>query len=808
MAKARVLFLRFRLFLVLAAPALSWAAPAHAVLDVENRGPTLSAGAFAMRVTNIGSLGNPFFEQGRSFDPSFEYPRGSGNEGLKHADLWVGARVPSLGTYRVSGGPLLEWRPTLDPQDRVRTAFGGQFGAQPFVDDDGDGRVDEEVLNGRDDDGDGERDEDLGISAAQDLYAEYVDDRPEAVAYGYPGGESHVPMHLDVKQEAFTWSIPGYDRIAGVRFTVTNHGVETLEEVRLGLLADLDSRGPGQAGGHLNDRVGTERYEVLYNDGVSSVPSFNAGYYGGDYIPWSKPCIGSLSGEWPVVFDGVDPTLPAFGVLPLRHSLDPMGVLRKSGLLDFTYDPYVNGLGSLSFRYSLVAMELPPGEGGPPIFDPDRYELLAGRWPGPRDLNAAHDWGVMISCGPFPKMPPGQSYSFDVAFVCGPDRDSVASGFARAVRLERGNWVNLQPDTSQSLVGQMAVGRSGFTGHETCFEAPPGVRVVFDPNCWQKFPQHGQYMEPPAEITDALETVMPHGSCLWVDADCDECTGFGGNETQAHWADPASVPPAPAYRAVAADHAVTVQWDNSPEVLVRAPVAPGVTSSPVTFKGYNLYRLSDWRRKQLLPGPESFQLIASFGLDTLNGEQALAQATDSTVDWSRITFGAKQYPIGRYHFTDTRALNGFDYLYVVTTVGERSVQLTPTLRVTQRFESPIVSALDSLVSPRAEAQAGGGVWVVPNPYRAGVAWDRPAIAGDPFGRHLDFMGMPRAPSRLKVFTVSGDLVWETDHDGRSGAGEVRWNLISRNGQDVESGIYVFSVDSPLGHQVGRFVVIR
>ena len=44
-----------------------------------------------MRVTNIGSLGNPFFEQGRSFDPSFEFPRGSGVEGLKHADLWVGA---------------------------------------------------------------------------------------------------------------------------------------------------------------------------------------------------------------------------------------------------------------------------------------------------------------------------------------------------------------------------------------------------------------------------------------------------------------------------------------------------------------------------------------------------------------------------------------------------------------------------------------------------------------------------------------------------------------------------------------------
>lgn len=785
------------------------ARPASAVLDVENRGPTLSAGAFAMRVTNIGSLGNPFYEQGRSFDPSFEYPRGSGNEGLKHADLWVGARVPSLNAYRVSGGPLLEWRPTLDAEDRVRTAYGGQFGAQPFVDDDGDGRFDEEALNGRDDDGDGERDEDLGVSASQSLYAEYVDDRPEAVAYGYKGGEAHVPLNLDVKQEAFTWSVPGYDRIAGVRFTVTNHGLETLEDVRMGVLADLDARGPGEAGGHVNDRIGTERYEVLYNDGISSVPSFNAGYYGEPPIPWAKSCTGMLAGEWPVVYDAVNPALPVFGVLPLRHSLDPLAVVFRSKLVSpNTYEPYINGLAENSFRYSIVAMDLPATEGGPPLFDADRYALLAGEWEAPRNLDTAHDWAVMISCGPFPKMPPGQSYSFDVAFVCGPSRDSVAATMERAVSLERGVWTNLYADTSRSLVGEMSVGKSGFTGHETCYEAPPGVTVVFDPNCWQKFPQHGQYEAPPMAIARALETVMPHGTCLWVDADCDECTGFDGKETLAHWADPAAVPPPPAYRAVAGDRSVTVEWDNSPEVLVRAP-ASGATAAPLTFKGYNVYRLSDWRRKQLLPGPERFQLIASFGVDTANGERSLASVTDSTLDWTRITFGARQYPIGRYRFTDTRALNGFDYLYVVTTVGERTVQLTSTLRVTQRFESPIVSALDSLVSPRtAAAGVSGAVWVVPNPFRARVEWDRPAIAGDTFGRHLDFMGMPQALSRLKVFTVAGDLVWETEHDGRTGHGQARWNLISRNGQDVESGIYLFTVDSSLGHQVGRFVVIR
>jgi hypothetical protein len=504
-----------------------------------------------------------------------------------------------------------------------------------------------------------------------------------------------------------------------------------------------------------------------------------------------------------VVSDAADPGLPSFALVPLHHSTDILAVMRRAKQVDNSVDPFIEGVGQVAFRYSILAMDLPSTEGGPPLFDADRYAALAGTWPGPRNLDVPHDWAVLVSCGPFPRMPPGRSYSFDVAFVCGPTTDSTRTSMGLAALTERGSSVNLRPDTLLSLIGDHRAGKSGFTGHETCFEAPENLTIVLDPHCWAKFPQHGQY-----EFTPDYSTVMPHGTCTWIDADCDVCTGFNGNETRAAWADPASVPPAPVQRTVAGDRSVTVEWDNSPELLVRAPRS-GATAAPVTFKGYNVYRLADWRRHQLLPGPEKFQLVASFGLDTLNGERPLAAITDSTLDWTSILFDGRRYPVGRYRFVDTRVLNGFDYLYVVTTVGERLVQLTPTLKVAQRFESPIVSSLDSLVSPNAAARtAAGGVWVVPNPFRARVEWDRPPVAGDPFGRHLDFMGMPRATSTLRVYTVAGDLVWQADHDGRAGDGQVRWNLISRNGQDVESGIYLFTVDSGLGHQVGRFVVIR
>src|SRR5205085_535399 len=159
------------------------------------------------RVSNAGILGNPFPE--RSLDRSFEYPTASGTELMRYAALWVGA-IDDEGEARVSGGPNLEWRPTPAPDDTVREIWHGRVGALRAFDDDGDGAIDEEDINGRDDDGDGLIDEDLGGIGQQTLVADYRDDRPEGSQYNY-GGEPHRPIGLAVHQEAAAWSYPGYE---------------------------------------------------------------------------------------------------------------------------------------------------------------------------------------------------------------------------------------------------------------------------------------------------------------------------------------------------------------------------------------------------------------------------------------------------------------------------------------------------------------------------------------------------------------------------------------------------------------------
>src|SRR5262245_13553891 len=348
---------------------LLFAAPSRATLDIEDGGPVLSAGRVRMRVTNAGILGNAFYRNGLSNDPSFEFPPGSGNELLDHAELWVGGRDAS-GAVHVSGGPMLEWRPTLAPDDTVRVAWHGRLGAQQGVDDDGDGRVDEERLDGRDNDGDGEIDEDLGFGAQELLAADYVDDRPEAVNYVYPNSESHHPLGLSVHQEVMGWGTPGYDGFAGVTFTITNHGDAMVRDVYLGLYADLQSKLRTDPLGHTNDKLETMRYDRSVLEGryyvrvydlqavvdTTAHPSDRSAFPG---RPWVYDCFSRLRQSVPVLVDGtLGSTLPGVAVLPLEHTTDPMAFFVPGA----AFAP-----ARVSFHTTKFSAALPFSQGGPPI---------------------------------------------------------------------------------------------------------------------------------------------------------------------------------------------------------------------------------------------------------------------------------------------------------------------------------------------------------------------------------------------------------------------------------------------------------
>ena len=176
-----------------------------------------------------------------------------------------------------------------------------------------------------------------------------------------------------------------------------------------------------------------------------------------------------------------------------------------------------------------------------------------------------------------------------------------------------------------------------------------------------------------------------------------------------------------------------------------------------------------------------------------------------------------KYPVGRWQVDDPLVLNGFVYFYSVTAFDSTGRGLNAT-----SFEGRRAALQSEGVVPQATLHAeesGGRPFVVPNPYRGHASWDLAPNATDPTGTHVEFMNLPRDWTVVRIYTLSGDLVQELRAqdariDGRAQKEnpddqQATWDLISRNGQDVASGIYLFTVASVSGAvERGRFVIIR
>ncbi|HEV8538363.1 MAG TPA: hypothetical protein VGR15_05495, partial [Bacteroidota bacterium] len=114
----------------------------------------------------------------------------------------------------------------------------------------------------------------------------------------------------------------------------------------------------------------------------------------------------------------------------------------------------------------------------------------------------------------------------------------------------------------------------------------------------------------------------------------------------------------------------------------------------------------------------------------------------------------------------------------------------------------------------------GEVKVVPNPYRSDLdytfeqgGWEGRSISWTEDRRVVWFIHLP-SRATVRIFSLSGDIVATINHDDarRDGKnlpeGQEEWHLLSDSRRAIASGVYIFSVESELGTQIGKFVVIR
>lgn len=107
--------------------------------------------------------------------------------------------------------------------------------------------------------------------------------------------------------------------------------------------------------------------------------------------------------------------------------------------------------------------------------------------------------------------------------------------------------------------------------------------------------------------------------------------------------------------------------------------------------------------------------------------------------------------------------------------------------------------------------------VYPNPYRLAddynaLGWEDPGRQGlDPErARKMTFTDVP-STCTVKIWTLDGDLVRELSHNENplsTQATVVEWDLITRNTQAAKTGIYIYTIESEFGTDIGKLVIVK
>ena len=178
---------------------------------------------------------------------------------------------------------------------------------------------------------------------------------------------------------------------------------------------------------------------------------------------------------------------------------------------------------------------------------------------------------------------------------------------------------------------------------------------------------------------------------------------------------------------------------------------------------------------------------------------------------------------GYYSYLDDEVHDGFQTFYSVVASdhavswdSDEGVWIPVGFGIQSEPGNNFQMTIPGPVSQTAEmrAQLGSNIYVFPNPAtREALAefQKQPPSLNDPTGERIMFTNLPAAVNTITIYTASGDLVQTIFHDGHNDGGSVSWNLVSRNGQEVVSGIYLYLVrsdDSRFKDFQGYFTVIR
>lgn len=250
-----------------------------------------------------------------------------------------------------------------------------------------------------------------------------------------------------------------------------------------------------------------------------------------------------------------------------------------------------------------------------------------------------------------------------------------------------------------------------------------------------------------------------------------------------------------------------LNWDSTNQVARR--YSDRINNPPPGYDpgrgGRNFSAYKIWRSENPDSPPESFTLIKQVDVPTDSFE----------------------YNTGlEYEYIDSNLVRGKTYVYSVTSksipnLAYQQIVTGGQVRTVEVPVDPLESQLRTnqirIDLPFSVSKKINDVAVVPNPYRTDMNYtlESGGYEGlnsrwDETKRLVKFINLPEKCT-IKIFSLAGDLVRTVEHDGGSGSfprGDRDVELLSESNRALASGIYIFTVESSLGLQTGKFVIIR
>jgi hypothetical protein len=830
---------------------------------------THNVGLLQMQITNIGMIGNFFIDAFSAGWRGGEYLFAAGLwVGAKRSD-----NQPHVTTAVYDLEFLPPTDPEWTVYESFEGAFGGnrlgfsagpqetfRMAGEPIGDittsganDDWNGgddvQIDEDFLNGLDDDGDGAVDEDFEAVAQQMFSCQYIDTSP----FTQESEPDHTPLNLLVQQRSFAWATTGANEFIGFDFKIWNTGTETLSDVFLAFFVDADAGPKDHDSYWVDDKGGYVEVDTTVVD---------------ETVPPDAPCRdrrvvmnmayvrdtpdSEINEEQGGVRGGDVPGF--FGGMFLGHTTDPNGIEAPSQVR--------------IRRARFFAGGSAPYPDGDPRNDNEAYDLISGEGvPLSNETVKVEDYRYVISAGPFRSLPADTFLTFQTAFVIGEGRGGLIDNAVQAQLIYDGAWRNADENDQTGAGGKELCVRPrtlgetfavwddpcDTTGTETRFNWPgfcdPTVYVNND--CDGCTPLASEDEPGPEQLVHWVGTVAPPPPLTNADGSGVGISPGGNRSVRLQWDNLSELKADPIQRKllfegyriwrvegwrrpVGSTGPSTEEWQLVAQI-VRHPDSPPDTCwvqdpkvagarIPFLFNTRNF--LGNWVPDDpggILPDdpcvacPDFCWPNRNFLVDeTLVPIETGIATGDTTPGFER----ADLYPVGRYNYVDAAGIkNGMIYFYDVTAFSAwDDIQVSGTDTLVRHFElggRPVARETQRIVPAWSAQDTKNEIYVVPNPYVQGDrtilpwGWDLIPSDSDPTGTRLAFANLPIGRNVIKVYTLGGDLVQTIDHNSETASGTAYWNLVSRNGQDIVAGVYLFTVKTETdGTKVGRFVVVR